>query len=320
MKITNHKQKHILVLGGAGYIGSACVDALCNMNAKVTVVDNLSHGEKKYVHPKAIFIKTDLLGRKAINKIMAEETYDSVLHFAAHKDTGSSMKNATKYAENLRGMINILDAMVANKIPQIIFSSSATVYGTPVYSPMDEKHPIKPINFYGYTKLAGEQLIDWYSKIHNFNYVSLRYFNAAGDYGLKYIDKYSKNLFPAIVKVLTGKSAYLEIYGNNYKTRDGTCIRDYIHISDLVSGHLAALNYKPSDIFNLGTSHGQTVKEVIAEFEKQIGRALPKKIVAPRPGDSMSLVADCTYAHHKLGWQAIYDLPKIVSSTLKTII
>jgi UDP-glucose 4-epimerase len=307
----------ILVTGGAGYIGSACVKDLCKKGHQVTVIDNLFKGKRELVDPKARFEKMDLLDRKKLLDFLGQEKFDSVIHFAAHKDAGASMQDAIQYSENIRMILNILDGMAENKIPQIVFSSSAAVYGDPEYLPMDEKHPVKPVNYYGETKLISEKLMDWYAQIYGIKYVALRYFNVAGDHGLNYIDPNAKNLFPIIQEVLDGKREKLEIYGDDYETRDGTGVRDYIHLSDLVEAHIKSLNLKSSEIINLGTGKGQSVLEVVTEFEKQSGREVKKVFQARCQGDPAEIFASSKKAKNVLGWHAKKGLKEMVESTLR---
>ncbi len=306
--------KKILVLGGAGYIGSACVKVLCDQGFSVTVIDDLSTGDKKYIDEKAKFFQKDI----AEDKNAIDQHYDCVFHFAAHKFAGESMLNATKYSRNITGMINVLDAMVRHKIPKIIFSSSAAVYGHPQYLPIDEKHPLNPCNYYGFTKLKCEELIDWYSSIHGITYSSLRYFNVVGDLGLKYQERSSSNLFPVVMDVLSGKKDKLQIFGNDYETHDGTCIRDYVHLEDLIEAHILAMKQEGSDIFNLGTNTGYTVNEIIEEFEKQLDKKISKELAPRRAGDPARLVASSKKAETTLGWQVKKNLQEMIKSTLKT--
>lgn len=306
----------ILVTGGAGYIGSACVKDLCRQNFQVMVIDNLFKGRRELVEEKADFEKLDLLDRNKLFEYFEGKKIDAVIHFAAHKDAGASMKNAIQYSENLRMMINLLDAMAISKVYKIIFSSSAAIYGDPQNSPIDEAHTTEPINYYGFTKLACEGFLEWYRKIYGIDYVSLRYFNVAGDHGLNYLDPNAKNLFPIIRDVISGKSKELKIFGNDYETRDGTCVRDYIHLSDLVDAHLKALEFNGSGSFNLGTESGQTVLEVVAEFEKQIGKEISKKMVGRRKGDPAELIASSKKAEKELGWKSKRGLKEMVQSTL----
>ncbi|MFO7807561.1 MAG: UDP-glucose 4-epimerase GalE [Candidatus Moraniibacteriota bacterium] len=310
----------ILIIGGAGYIGSACTKSLCEAGHDIEVVDNLSKGKKELVDKRAKFNELDILNDKKLREFLGKRNFDVVFHFASHKDAGASMQDAVKYSENISGMINLLNAMVENSIPKIVFSSSAAVYGNPEYTPVDEKHQLNPINYYGYTKLACEKMMDWYKNIHQIDYISLRYFNVAGDHGLGYLDPYAKNLFPIIQDVLFGDQKELQIYGKDYNTRDGTCIRDYIHLSDLVDAHLKTLEIKNSDIFNLGTKKGQTVLEVVKEFERQVGRNIPQKNIGRRKGDPAELVADYSKAQRILKWKPKRGLKEMVQSTLKASI
>lgn len=308
--------QNILVVGGAGYIGSACVRRLCDKGCQVWVVDNLSKGRREAVDKRSKFKKLDILNRKDLEAFIKGKGFDALIHFAAHKDAGASMKEGSLYSENIRGMINLLDAMVEAGTSKIIFSSSAAVYGDPVYTPVDEKHPLNPINYYGYTKVNCEDLMKWYETIYGIEFVSLRYFNVAGDDGLGYTDPDAKNLFPIIQDVLSGKREKLQIYGDDYETRDGTCVRDYIHLSDLAEAHLKALEFRGSEIFNLGTESGQTVLEVIQEFENQSGREIPREITKRRKGDPPSLIADSKKARKKLNWKTQKGLKEMVESTL----
>jgi UDP-glucose 4-epimerase len=256
----------ILVTGGAGYIGSACVHKLIKKH-EVVVVDNLSKGKKEFVDPKAEFYKLDLADRGALQKAFSKKI-DAVIHFAAYKAVEESMEDAVKYSDNITGTINLLDMMVKKGVRKIIFSSSAAVYGMPKKEIVDEDAETKPINYYGYTKLACEQIIGWYSNIHAIEHVNLRYFNVAGDSGLGYVDPDAKNIVPILMEVLSGKRKKLTVFGNDYKTRDGTCIRDYIDVNDLVDAHILALDVEGSHVINLGTSKGSSVLELINATEK----------------------------------------------------
>lgn len=307
----------ILVTGGAGYIGSACTKALCDKKYNVTVIDNLSTGNIKYVDKRAIFIKEDLLNEKSLFKKI-NDNYDILIHFVAHKNAGISMQDPILYSQNIQIMLNVLKLMIEKNIKKIIFSSTAAVYGDPIYVPVDELHPTNPANYYGFTKLVCEDLIKWYSNIYGIKYTILRYFNVAGDCGLNYIDN-SANLFNVIKKVILKENKMLNIYGNDYKTRDGTCIRDYIHINDLIDAHILAINDQKNNIFNLGTKKGYTVNEVINEFEKQLNKKIPKKIIERRKGDIPILIASYQKAKKMLKWSPKYTLSDMVKSTLKNV-
>ena len=271
----------ILVIGGAGYIGSHVVKELLESGYETLVYDNMSTGQEINLFSKAEFIKADILDEQSLNKAM-QQNIDAVIHLAAKKAVGESMENPQMYSvNNLTGTINILNAMVNNGVKHIVFSSSAAVYGMPQYLPLDENHPRNPMNFYGYTKAAIEDLMDWYSKLKEFNYIALRYFNAVGYAADKSIvgrEKNPQNLLPIIMEVATGKREKFSIYGNDYETPDGTCLRDYIHVSDLASAHVLAVKKLMSDkesyCLNLGTSNATSVKEIVDATENVIGKKL----------------------------------------------
>ena len=308
--------KKILVIGGAGYIGSACVKLLCVAGYSVLVVDNLSTGNKEAIDKRATFKKFDILQRKSFLRFLKGEKIDVIIHFAAHKNANESMKNGTQYSENIQGMINVLDGMINNRIPKVIFSSSAAVYGDPISLPINEQHSLQPVNYYGETKLICERLIQWYAQIYQISFTILRYFNVVGDIGLKYKEKNAHNLFPVINNVIQGNQKYLEVFGKNYKTKDGTCIRDYIHLEDIANAHLSAINHQHSDIFNIGTSKGYSVLEIIQAFEKVTNKKIPKKFIKRKRGDSPSAIADAKKANKHLNWQAKRNLEEMVKSSL----
>ncbi len=314
----------ILVIGGAGYIGAHVAKAFLEAGAKVAVYDNLSTGHKVNLFSGADFIEGDVLDYERL-KFAMEQDIDAVVHLAAKKAVGESMENPELYASNnVSGMVNILNAMSACKVKVLVFSSSAAVYGMPEYLPVDENHPLKPINFYGFTKLECERLMDWYDRLKGIKYTALRYFNAAGydaSGAVKGRDAKPQNLLPIIKEVVDKKRECLLVFGDDYNTRDGTCVRDYVHVSDLAAAHLAAvrrlLEGKPSAIYNLGTSRGVTVKEVVAATEKVIGRPLPVRFVPRRPGDPAVLVASNEKAKKELGWQPVYtDIEDIIKTEL----
>lgn len=314
----------ILVIGGAGYIGAHVAKAFLEAGAKVAVYDNLSTGHKVNLFSGADFIEGDVLDYERL-KFAMEQDIDAVVHLAAKKAVGESMENPELYAaNNISGMVNILNAMSACKVKVLVFSSSAAVYGMPEYLPVDENHPLKPINFYGFTKLECERLMDWYDRLKGIKYTALRYFNAAGydaSGAVRGRDAKPQNLLPIIKEVVDKKRECLLVFGDDYDTRDGTCVRDYVHVSDLAAAHLAAvrrlLEGKPSAIYNLGTSRGVTVKEVVAATEKVIGRPLPVRFAPRRPGDPAVLVASNEKAKKELGWQPAYtDIEDIIKTEL----
>ena len=301
---------NLLVIGGAGYIGSHIVHDLVESGHNVTVFDNLSTGFKENLPLNCNFKKGDILNKNELVSTI-DKNVDAVFHFAAKKAAGESMIKLKSFSEvNLVGTINILEAMVKSKVSSIIFSSTAAVYGDPDYLPIDESHKTNPTNFYGFTKLKIEEILDWYSKIHNINYASLRYFNAAG-YDLRgrilKPEKNPQNLFPIIMEVVAGDRDYMYVYGNDYDTIDGTCIRDYIHVSDLSSAHISALKYisinSTNICVNLGTGIGYTVLESITAVEQYIGIKVNYKIIERRIGDSKSLFAKSSFAKELLDWE-----------------
>lgn len=301
----------ILVTGGAGYIGSACAHALIRQGYKVVIIDNLSKGKKELVPKEAVFYHQDL------KDIDIKEDIQAVVHFAGYKAVEESMEDAVKYSENIAGTISLLNFMVKKGIKKIIFSSSAAVYGMPDKTVIDENTPTNPINFYGYTKLAVEQLLEWYRRIHDIQFVALRYFNVAGDAGLNYVDPDAKNIIPIIMEVLNRKREKLIIFGDDWDTRDGTCIRDYIDINDLVEAHILALKTEESGIINLGTSNGVTVKELVNYTEEITNRKLNVVYGPRRPGDPAALTASNSKAKQALGWEPKTDIKEMIKTTLK---
>ena len=313
----------ILVIGGAGYIGSHVVKDLLANGHELTVFDNLSSGHRCNLFPNAAMAEGDITDPDALRRVM-QKGFDGVVHLAAKKAVGESMENPQKYAvNNLSGTINILNAMADNNIKYLVFSSSAAVYGIPQYLPIDERHPTEPINFYGFTKLDIEKLMNWYDRLKGIKYIALRYFNAAGydeSGDIRGLDTAPQNLLPIIMEAAIGKRDKLKIFGNDYDTPDGTCIRDYIHVSDLASAHTAALNYlqekKRSEILNLGTETGTSVLEMLKAAEKVIGRPIAFEFAPRRPGDPARLTASAQTAQQLLNWKPSHsDIDNIVRST-----
>ncbi len=308
---------NILVTGGAGYIGSACAAELVKTNHKVIVVDNLSCGGQKYLDKKAKFYPLDLVDEANLEEVFKDNKIDTVIHFAAYKSVEESMENAIKYSDNIKGTINLLSMMVKYKVPKIIFSSSAAVYGMPKEGRVDEKTPENPINYYGYTKLACEKIIDWYAKAHKISYVCLRYFNVAGDAGLRYVDKNAKNIFPILMEVISGKRDKLTIFGTDYDTTDGTCVRDYIDLNDLVDAHLLALDAEGCHTINLGSSNGVSVKELIEATEQVTKKKIPCEAGPRRKGDPPLLIASNAKAKDVLRWEPKRSIREMIESTFK---
>lgn len=306
----------ILVTGGAGYIGSHCVISLLERGNEVVIFDNLSTGHIEIVEKlKKIgslkFEKGDLLEPDAIKSIFRKYKIDSVLHFAAFSQVGESVKNPKKYyVNNVCGTINLLSAMVENNIKKIVFSSTASVYGEPQYIPIDENHPQKPINPYGQTKFIIENIMDDYDKAYGIKSVRLRYFNVAGADSKIRIGEWhdpETHLIPNILKSTFDKEKIFEIFGKDYNTKDGTCVRDYINVEDLAQAHLLALNYLnnggETNCFNLGTNNGTTVEEVFNICKQITKQNIPIKQMPRRFGDPAVLVADNTKAKKILNWE-----------------
>ncbi len=307
----------ILVIGGAGYIGSHVVRRLLDRGHAVTVFDNLSTGTEKNLFPEARFIRGDILNPKELTGAVTEDVYDGAVHLAAFKAAGESMVKPEKYSiNNITGTINILNAVCAAEIPLFLFSGSAAIYGNPQYLPIDENHPTEPENFYGFTKLEIERLLSWYSKLKGIRYAVLRYFNAAGyDPGgrVKGLEKNPANLLPVILEVAAGKRELLKIFGNDYPTRDGTGVRDYIHVTDLAEAHLLALEhlseYEENLTLNLGSEAGYSVLEILETAREITGKPIPAEIVPRREGDPAELVASAQRAEEVLGWTAQHSDP-----------
>src|SRR6266576_1097830 len=255
----------ILVVGGAGYIGVVCAELLLDQGHGVTIFDNLSEGHRRALDPRAEFVEGDLVDRQLVEKTLAKQQPDAVMHFAANALVGESMQNPSKYfRNNIAHGLNLLDAMVAAVVKRMVFSATCAIFGPPDRLPIDENFPTRPINPYGESKLAFERILRWYDQIHGVKFVALRYFNAAGASARFGEDhRYETHLIPNVLKVALGQKPSVEVYGADYETPDGTCIRDYIHILDLARAHILALNSSRSDFYNLGTGGGSSVREVI---------------------------------------------------------
>lgn len=316
----------ILVLGGAGYIGSHTVYELIDAGEDVVIVDNLQTGHKGALHPKARFYKGDIRDEKFLDDLFNKEKIDSVIHFAANSLVGESMIDPLKYYDNnLYGTMILLKSMVKNGIEKIVFSSTAATYGEPEKTPIFEKDRTEPTNTYGETKLSMEKMFKWVSKAHGLRYVSLRYFNACGAHvSGKIGEDHSPetHLIPLILQVPNGKREHIGIFGDDYQTPDGTCIRDYIHVTDLAQAHILAVKYlnkgNESDIFNLGNGVGFSVKEVIETARKVTGHPIPAKISKRRAGDPAILIASSDKAKSILGWNPSHNsLDEIIETAWK---
>lgn len=313
----------ILVLGGAGYIGSHTVYELIENGEDVAIIDNLQTGHIKAVHPKARFYKGDIRNREFLDSVFAKEKIDAVIHFAAYSLVGESMEKPLKYYENnLCGTKILLDSMVANGINKIVFSSTAATYGEPESLPILETDKTEPTNPYGETKLAMEKMFKWVGRAHNINFVSLRYFNACGAHVSGEIGEdhaVETHLIPLILQVPNNKREHIYIFGDDYNTKDGTCIRDYIHVTDLAQAHILAVKYLRnggnSDIFNLGNGIGFSVKEVIETARKVTGHPIPALISPRRAGDPAKLIASSEKARKILGWKPEHaELEEIIAT------
>lgn len=315
----------VLVIGGAGYIGSHVVKELMAKGHKVTVFDNLSSGLKQNLFKENGFIKGDILNKKQLDKAFSKG-FDAFIHLAAFKAAGESMIKPEKYSvNNITGTLNILNSAVEHDCKYMVFSSSAAIFGEPQYLPIDENHPKNPENYYGFTKLKIEEFMAWYDKLKGLKFAALRYFNAAGydvDGILYGLEQNPANLLPIVMEVACGMREKMKIFGNDYDTRDGTCIRDYVHVNDLASAHVKALEYisskNESITVNLGSETGTTVTEMVEAARRITGHPIPADYVERRPGDPANLVASSKKAEQLLGWKAKYsDIDTLIDSTYK---
>ena len=313
----------ILVLGGAGYIGSHTVYELIDAGKEVVIADNFETGHIEAVHPKAKFYQGDIRDRAFIDLVFDKEKIEGVIHFAANSLVGESMTNPLKYYDNnLCGTKVLLESMVAHGIDKIVFSSTAATYGEPERVPILETDRTEPTNCYGETKLSMEKMFKWTGLAHGLRFVSLRYFNACGAHVSGQIGEAhnpESHLIPLILQVPNGQREFISIFGDDYDTKDGTGIRDYIHVTDLAQAHILAMDYLmrggESDIFNLGNGVGFTVKEVIDTARTVTGHPIPAKVTPRRVGDPAQLIASSEKARSVLGWNPQHaDLEEIIAS------
>lgn len=312
----------VLIVGGAGYIGSINVREFLNQGFEVVVVDNLNTGHRTSVDSRAKFYQLDIRDKKLLSEVFKKEKVDAVVNFAALSLVGVSMKDPLAYFDNnVYGMICLLEAMNENGVNKIVFSSSAATYGDQDQIPITEECPTHPTSVYGETKLMMETIMKWCDKCINIKYVSLRYFNAAGassDGELGEDHNPETHLIPLILQIPLKKRDHISIFGKDYPTRDGTCIRDYIHVEDLASAHVKAVQYlldgNPSDIFNLGSGEGQSVNEIINTTENIVGQEIKKEYTNRRPGDPATLIASSEKAKRILGWENKKSLDDIISN------
>src|SRR5436853_1272816 len=310
----------ILVVGGAGYIGSVCAELLLDEGHQVGIFDNLSEGHRAAIDSRAEFVEGDLQDRQSIEKALTKKRPDAVMHFAASALVGESMQNPSKYfRNNIANGLNLLDAMISAGVGEIIFSSTCAIFGPPERVPIDETMTPRPINPYGESKLAFEKILRWYGEIHGLKFVSLRYFNAAGaseNFGEDH--RVETHLIPNVLKVALGEKPHVEIFGTDYDTPDGTCIRDYIHIVDLARAHILALKSPKSEFYNLGTGGGASVREVIAACREVTSRKIDIVEKPRRPGDPPRLIASSEKIKRELGWQPKFQsLGAIIESAWK---
>lgn len=311
----------VLVTGGAGYIGSHVVLELCDKGYEVVVLDDLSSGNKGAVDKRAKFINGSTLNNSDVE--LGLEKVEAVIHLAAFKAAGESMLDPIKYSQNnILGSINLLNAIIKHKINSFVFSSTAAVYGYPEYLPLDENHPLEPINYYGFTKLEIEKILHWYSDLKGLKFAALRYFNAAGydiNGRLNFLEKNPANLIPTTMEVASGMRNKMHVFGNDYNTYDGTGLRDYIHVSDLAEAHLKALDFLNNNNnikVNLSSGERHSVMDVIDMTKKISGKEINYEIVERRPGDPAELYASSDLASEALHWKPKYsDLKTLIEST-----
>lgn len=317
----------VLVLGGAGYIGSHTVYELIDQGVQVIIIDNLETGHIEAVHPKAVFYQGDIRDRGFLDSVFDKETdIDACIHFAANSLVGESMVDPLKYYDNnLCGTKVLLEAMVAHGMDKIVFSSTAATYGEPERVPIMETDRTEPTNTYGETKLSMEKMFKWVGKTHGLRYVSLRYFNACGAHISGEIGEAhnpESHLIPLILQVPNGQREHISVFGNDYQTKDGTCVRDYIHVTDLAQAHILAVKYlmegNESNIFNLGNGVGFTVNEVIETARKVTGESIQAVVEGRRAGDPATLIASSEKAQTVLGWKPEHaDLEEIIATAWK---
>jgi len=310
----------VLVTGGAGYIGSHTVRMLVEAGHDITVLDSLEKGHREAVHPKAVFVQGDISDRSVLDQVLAGAKFDAVLHFAAYIEAGESMQKPERFlVNNTARAYVLLEAMINHGVPRFIFSSTAAIFGDPQYTPMDEAHPKNPTSTYGYAKYQVEQGLDWLNRLRGLGVCCLRYFNASGcSQELGEDHSPETHLIPLILQVAAGERPHISIYGSDYPTPDGTCVRDYIHVLDLAKAHVLALEtLQPGEsrAYNLGNGQGYSVRQVIEAARKVTGHGIPVQESERRPGDPAFLVAGSDKIRTELGWEPAYpELERIVES------
>ena len=313
----------VLLVGGAGYIGTHVALEFLDRGDQVGIFDNFSSGLRSNVHDQATLYEGDIQNKEEILKAL-QDGWDVVVHLAAFKAAGESMVSPIKYSQNnITGSLNLITACIESGVRNFILSSSAAVYGEPQYLPVDENHPTDPTNYYGYTKLAIEENLRWYSKLKGFQYVSLRYFNAAGyDSNMRMLglENNPANLIPVVMEVAAGIRPNLLVFGTDYETHDGTGVRDYVHVTDLARGHAQAADYlaqeKGNLLVNLGSEKGLSVGQIIEAARAITGKEINVEYVGRRAGDPASLVASSKLANKVLGWNAEFSsVDSIIETT-----
>src|ERR1035437_715452 len=310
---------NILVTGGAGYIGSVVTERCLNAGHSTVVIDNLIKGHEWMVDKRAVFHNLDIKNTADVRRVLSENSIDAVIHMAAYSLVGESMQDpAAYYHNNVVAGLSLLDAMRESGVKKIIFSSTAAVYGEPEKQPIEETDTLRPTNTYGDTKLAFEHMLKWFDRAYGLRYAGLRYFNAAGaSRKCGELHDPETHLIPIVLDAARGTRPYVEIYGDDYKTDDGTCVRDYIHVEDLAAAHLLALDglETESRIYNLGSGGGYSGKEVIDTAARVCGREIPVRTVGRRAGDPAVLIASSDKIKHDLGWSPEKeDLDTIITS------
>lgn len=312
---------NVLVTGGAGYIGSVVAAELIRAGHRVVVLDNLSRGHRRAVAPEAHLVEGDIADRAGLDRLLPAHHIDAVMHFAAVIDVGESMRLPELYfRNNAANALTLLEAMLAHGVKRFVFSSTAALYGNPERVPIEESSPLRPASVYGESKLLVERMLEWFHRIHGLRYASLRYFNAAGATAtLGEAHEPESHLIPLVLRVALGARANVSIFGTDYPTDDGTCVRDYIHVVDLASAHLLALDALDRAaaplIFNLGNGRGFSVRQVIEAARRITGQAIPAVEAARRPGDPAVLVAASEKCKRELGWRPQHaDLESIIAS------
>ena len=314
----------VLVTGGAGYIGSHTVGLLKARGDQVVVLDSLELGYQQAIGDTPLVVGSTR-DEELVRSVLREHKIQAVIHFAAYKAAGESVGNPGKYFDNnVHGTLRLLEAMRHEGVKQLVFSSTAAVYGNPEVLPVVETAVLRPENPYGESKLQVERMLPWYDQAAGLRWVALRYFNAAGavaDGSIGEDPRHASNLIPLVMKAATGRAPTIKVFGTDYPTPDGTCIRDYIHVLDLADAHLKALDFlvsqNRSDVFNLGTGKGASVKEVLTAATQAAGKPIPTEFVARRPGDPVSVWADNAKARTLLKWTPRYGLPEIVETAWK---